>query len=77
VLAGVLVEGLVELADQLFEYRPHRGVVDHPGMEIDGLEALEHLEQQAGLVQLSDGIVEVEALKHLAHVRTEARDVVA
>ena len=77
VLAGVLVQRLVELADQLLEDRPHRRVVDRVGMQVDVLEALEHLEEQPGLVELADGVVEVELLQHLAHVRAEAGDVVA
>ena len=77
VLAGVLVERLVELPDQLLEDRPHRGVVDLVGVEVDVLEALQHLEEQPGLVELADGVVEVELLQHLAHVRAEAGDVVA
>ena len=77
VLAGVLVQRLVELADQLLEDRPHRRVVDLVGVQVDVLEALEHLEEQARLVELADGVVEVELLQHLAHVRAEAGDVVA
>ena len=74
---GVLVERLVELADQLLEDRAHRGVVDPLRMQVDVLEALHHLEQQAGLVELADGVVEVEALEHLAHVLAETGEVVA
>ena len=76
VLAGVLVEGLVELADQLLEDRPHRRVVDPVGVQVDVLEALQHLEEQPRLVELADGVVEVELLQHLAHVRAEPGDVV-
>ena len=77
VLAGVLVQRLVELADQLLEDRAHRRVVDLVGMQVDVLEPLQHLEQQPGLVELADGVVEVELLQHLAHVGAEAGDVVA
>jgi len=77
VLAGVLVEGLVEPADQLLEDRPHRRVVHRVRMEIDLAEALQHLEEQAGLVELADRVVEIEPLDHLPHVLAEARDVVA
>ena len=76
VLAGVLVQGLVEAADQLFEDRAHGRVVDQVGMQIDALEPLHHLEQEAGLVELADGVVEVELLQHLPHVLAEAGDVV-
>src|SRR5881397_1318076 len=44
VLARVLVQRLVELADQLLEDRAHGRVVDRVGMQVHGLEALEHLE---------------------------------
>ena len=77
VLAGIFVQRLVELADQLFEDCPHRGVVDLARVQIHGPEALQHLEQQPRLVELADGVVEVEPLQHLAHVAAEAGDVVA
>ena len=69
VFAGVLVQGFVEAANQLFEYRAHGGVVDQVRVQIDALEPLHHLEQEAALVKLADGVVEVEFLQHLAHVR--------
>ena len=37
---------------------------------------LEHLEKKPRFVEFADGVVEVELLQHLAHVRTEAGDVV-
>ena len=77
VLAGVLVQRLVELADQLLEDRAHRRVGDPVRVQVDVLEALEHQEEQPRLVQLGDRVVEVELLQHLAHVRAEAGDVVA
>ena len=77
VLAGVLVQRLVELPDQLLEDRAHRRVVDLVRVQVDVLEALQHLEEQPRLVELADGVVEVELLQHLAHVRAEAGDVVA
>ena len=77
VLPGIFVEGLIELADQLFEDRPHRGVVDFVGMEIDILEFLEYLEEEAGFIELADRVVEIEFLDHLPHIGAEARDVVA
>ena len=45
-------------------------------MQVHVLEPLEHLEQEPRLVELADRVVEVELLQHLAHVGTEARDVV-
>ena len=74
VLARVLVQCLVELADQLLEDRAHGGVVDRVGMEIHRLEALEHLEEQARLIELADRVVEAESLEHLAHVLAKAGD---
>ena len=76
VLAGVLVQCLVEAPDQLFEDRAHGRVVDQVGVQIDALEPLHHLKQQTRLVELADGVVEVEFLQHLAHVLAEAGDVV-
>ena len=79
VLAGVLVQRLVELADELLEDRAHRGVVDRVGVEVHLriAEPLHHLEQESRLVELGDGVVEVELLQHLAHVGAEPGDVVA
>ncbi len=73
VLAGILVQRFVELPDQLLEDRAHRRVVDPVGVQVDVLEALEHLEEKPRLVELADGVVEVELLQHLAHVGAEAR----
>ena len=75
VLAGVLVERLVERADQFLEDGAHLVVGDRVGVQVDRLEALHHQEEQPGLVQLGDGVVEVELLQHLAHVVGEAVDV--
>jgi hypothetical protein len=77
VLARVLVQRFVEPADQLFENRPHRRVVDVVRVQIDILEALQHLEQQPRLIEPADCVVEVEALNDLAHVLAEAGDVIA
>jgi hypothetical protein len=76
VLPGVLVQRLVELPDQLLEDRPHHGVRDHVRVEVHLAEPLHHLEEQPGVVQLRDRVVEVELLQHLPHVRAEALDVV-
>jgi hypothetical protein len=46
-------------------------------VQVHVLEPLEDLEQQTRFVELADRVVEVELLQHLAHVGTEARDVVA
>jgi hypothetical protein len=75
-LPALVAEALPESPDQLLEDGPHRRVVDPVGVEIHGPEALQHLEEEPGLVQLADGVVEVEPLQHLAHVRAEAGDVV-
>ena len=76
-LAGVLVQRFVEPADQLFEDRSHRRVVDLVRVQIDVLEALQDLEKQPRLVEPADRVVEIEALDDLAHVLAEAGDVVA
>ena len=77
VFTRILVERFVELPQQLLEDRPHRRVVDDVRVQIDVLEALEHLEQEARFVELADGVVEIEPLQHLAHVWAEAGDVAA
>jgi len=51
VLPRILVESFVELAQKLLEYRSHRGIVDEVGMEIYVLEAFDHFEDEASLVQ--------------------------
>ena len=79
VLPGVLVQRFVELADELLEDRAHREVVDRVRVQIHPRigEPLHDLEQETRLVELGDGVVEVELLEHLAHVGAEPRDVVA
>lgn len=77
VFAGIFVEGFVELPDQLFEDVAHLMVRDLVRMQIDGLEPLGHLEQEPGLVELLDRVVEIELLQYLFHVRGEAVDVVS
>src|SRR6266850_7578958 len=77
VLAWVLVERLVELAQQFLKDGPHRGVIDPVRVHVHVFEALKHLEQQPCLVELADRVVEIEPLQHLAHVRAEASNVVS
>ena len=79
VLAGVLVQRLVELANEFLEDGAHRRVVHRVGVQVDlrVAEPLHDLEEQARLVELRDGVVEVELLEHLAHVGAEPGDVVA
>ena len=79
VLAGVLFQRLVELPDELLEDGAHGEVVDRVRVEIHLriAEPLHHLEQETRLVELGDGVVEVELLQHLAHVGAEPGDVVA
>ena len=79
VLAGVLFQRLVELPDELLEDRAHGEVVDRVRVEIHLriAEPLHHLEQETRLIELGDGVVEVELLQHLAHVGAEPGDVVA
>ena len=47
----VLVQRLVELADQLLEDRPHRRVVDLLGMQVDVLEALGRIAVSADVLE--------------------------
>src|SRR5690606_42022216 len=70
------------LTSTLFPYttlfrsdRAHRRVVDPVRVQVDLLEALEYLEEQPGLVELADRVVEVELLQHFAHVGAETGDV--
>ena len=76
VLARVLVECFVEPPDQFLEDRPHRRVVGVVWVEIDVPESLKHLEQETGLGEPTDAVVEVELLSDLAHVPAEPADVV-
>ena len=76
VFAGILVQGFVELPDQLLEDRSHGRVIDLVGVEVHVLEALQHLEEEPRLVELGDGVVEIELFEDFAHVRAEAGDVV-
>lgn len=77
VLPGILIECFVKLADEFFENGAYSGIVNHVGMQVDIFEPLQHLEKQAGLVQLGDGVVKIKLLQHLPHVRRKAADVVA
>ena len=77
VLPGILIQGFVESADQLFKDRPHGRVVDPIRMQVDVLEPLQHLEQQPRFVELADRVVEVESFQHLAHVIAETGDAVS
>lgn len=45
------------------------------GMQVDILELLHHQEEQPRLVELIDGVVEVELFQHLAHIVAETIDV--
>ena len=67
VLSGILVEGLVELADELLEDRSHRGIVNCVRMELHLriTEPLHHEEQKTRLVELADRVVEVEVVQHV------------
>jgi len=76
VFAGVFIQRFIKLPYQLLEDSPHRGVVDPMRMQVHVLESLQHLEQQTCLVELADGVVEVELFEHLPHVRAEASNVI-
>jgi hypothetical protein len=67
VLAGGLVGKLGELADELLEDRAHLGVADDLGVQVDVGELLGDEVEQAGLGQLVDLGVELEALEDVAH----------
>ena len=76
---GFSFSASLELADELLEDRAHRGVVDRVGVEVHlrVAEPLDDLEQEPRLVELRDGVVEVELLEHFAHVGAEPGDVAA
>ncbi len=76
-LTGILVQGFVELADQLLKDRPHHRVWHAIWMKIDVLEPLHHLEEQTGLCEPSDRVVEIKLFQHVAHLLAEPGDVVA
>ena len=44
-------------------------------MEVDIFELLHYRIEQAGLVELGNGIVEIEFFQHLAHIGAKAIDV--
>ena len=75
VLAGVLVERFVELADQLLEHRSHGRVVDLVRMQVDVAEPLDDLIQEPPFVEDADLIGEAERVEHLCHVVAESGDV--
>jgi len=66
---------LGKLANQLFKNGTHFGVVDPVGVQVDGGELLGDHVQQAGLGQLVDLGVELEALEDVAHRRAEGLQV--
>ena len=76
VLAGVLVGGLVEAADEFFEDGAHLVVGDSVGMQVGLGKGLHYLIEQAGLVQGLDGVAELEVLNDFAHILAEAVEIV-
>jgi len=77
VLAGVLIAGFVEFADELFEDQAHLGIADGTGVQVDVFEALHDQIKQIRFVKSLDRIIEVEAFNDFAHVFAEAGDVIA
>ena len=71
VLPGGLVGQFGKLADQFLEDRAHLGIADGIGMEVDVGELLGDEVEQAGLGQLVDLGVKLEALENVAHGRRE------
>ena len=71
VLPGGLVRQFGKLADQFLEDRAHLGIADGIGMEVDVGELLGDEVEQAGLGQLVDLGVKLEALENVAHGRRE------
>ncbi len=65
VVAGGLVRGLVELADDVLERIAHVGIGDDVRMQVDGLEGRDHLAQEFRLLQGEDFLLEVEVLEHV------------
>ena len=65
VVAGGLVRGLVELADDVLERVAHVGVGDDVRMQVDGLEGRDDLAQEPRLLQGEDLLLEVEVLEHI------------
>ncbi len=65
VVAGGLVRGLVELADDVLERITHVGVGDLVRMQVDALERRDDLAQQPRLLQGEDFLLEVEVLEHV------------
>ena len=65
VVAGSLVRGLVELADDVLERIAHVGVGHDFRMQVDGFEGCEDLAQETRLLQSEDLLLEVEVLEHV------------
>ena len=74
-LAGGLVRGLGELADQLLEEVAHLGVRHRVGVEVDFGELRDDLEEPVLLVHGVDFVDELEALEDI-DVGREAADVI-
>src|SRR5262245_56476690 len=76
VLAEILIQRLVEFSDQLLEDHSHCRVVNLVRVQINVLEAFEHLKKKTPFVEFADRVVEIELLQYLAHVGTEFGDIV-
>ena len=70
VFAGIFVEGFIEPAHQFLKDVAHLMVGNLVGMEINDVagKPLHHQEQQAVIVELGDGVWEVELVQNLPHV---------
>ena len=65
VVAGGLVRGLVELADDVLERIAHVGVGDDVRMQVGSLERRDDLAQELCLLKGEDLLLEVEVLEHV------------
>ena len=75
-VAGFLVGGFVELADQLFEDIAHLDVGDGIGMQVDVAEPGDNQIEAVGFVELCDLLLKTEMLKHVEGARRKTLDVI-
>lgn len=72
----MITRRFVEATDQVFEYEPHRDVIDFVWVKVDLGELGDNLIKAVGLLELLDLGVELEALENLSDVPPKATDAV-
>src|SRR5437763_5464126 len=75
VFTRILIQSLVEFADEFLEDITHFQVRNFIGVKVYVLKFLHHEKEKTSLLELCDGIIEFKLLQDLAHVIAEAVDV--